>query len=111
MGNILRRHGISPAPKRKRSTTWKAFIDAHLAVLAGTDFFTVEIPTLRGLATYYALFFIHLESRKVKITGVTPHPNERWMKQIARSVTMDENGGFLLIICHPIQHNKTIHIN
>ena len=31
----------------------------------GTDFFTVEVLTLRGLVTYYVLFFIHLESRKL----------------------------------------------
>ena len=71
-----------------------------MSVLAGTDFFSVEVVTLRGLVTYYVLFFIHLENRKVEIAGVTPHPNEVWracpalpgMKQIARNVTMDEWG-------------------
>jgi transposase InsO family protein len=92
VGNILRRNGLPPAPERKQTTTWKDFIRAHLAVLAGTDFFTVEILTLRGLVTYYVLFFIHLESRRVEVSGITPHPNERWMKQIARNVTMDEWG-------------------
>jgi hypothetical protein len=92
VGNILRRNGIPPAPERKRSATWKNFIRAHMAVLAGTDFFTVEVLTLRGLVTYYVLFFTHLESRKVEVAGYTPHPNERWMKQIARNVTMDEWG-------------------
>jgi putative transposase len=29
-------------------------------MLAGTDFFSVEVLTLRGLMTYYVLFFIHL---------------------------------------------------
>src|ERR1035441_3177939 len=43
VGNILRRYGIQPAPKRSQSTTWKDFIASHLAVLAGTDFFTVEV--------------------------------------------------------------------
>jgi uncharacterized protein YecA (UPF0149 family) len=37
--------------------------------------------------TYYVLFFIHLESRKVDIAGITVHPNERWMQQMARNVT------------------------
>ena len=36
VGNILRRQGVPPAPERKRSMTWAAFIRAHLAVLAGT---------------------------------------------------------------------------
>ena len=90
VGNILQRHGIPPAPERQRKTTWADFIRVHLSVLAGTDFFSVEVLTLRGLVTYYVLFFIHLESRRVEIAGITPHPNEAWMKQIARNVTMDE---------------------
>ena len=48
-------------------TTWPAFIRTHLALLAGTDFFVAEVLTLRGLVTYYVLFFIHLESRRVDI--------------------------------------------
>jgi putative transposase len=62
VGNILHRHGIAPAPKRSQTTTWKDFIAAHMAVLAGIDFFMVEVLTWRGLATYYVLFLIHLES-------------------------------------------------
>jgi putative transposase len=42
-----------------------------------------EVLTLRGLVTYYVLFFIHLESRRVDIAGITIHPDEPWMKQIA----------------------------
>ena len=48
VGNILQRNGISPAPKRKRTTTWSDFIRAHISVLAGTDFFSVEVLTVRG---------------------------------------------------------------
>ena len=104
VGNILRRHGILPAPARKRTTTWADFIRTHMAVLAGTDFFSVEVLTLRGLVTYYVLFFIHLESRKVEIAGVTQHPNERWMKQIARNVAMDEWG--FLGNCRYLIHDR-----
>jgi putative transposase len=63
-------------------------------VLAGTDFLSVEVFTRRGLLTFYILFFIHLGSRKVEIAGITTHPNERWMQQMARNVTM-EGCGFL----------------
>jgi transposase InsO family protein len=38
------------------------------------------------------LFIIHLESRRVTIAGVTQHPNDRWMQQIARNITMEEWG-------------------
>jgi len=40
-----------------------------------TDFFTVEVLTLTGLTTYYVLFFIHLESRRVSLGGMTPYPD------------------------------------
>ena len=64
--------------------------------LAGTDFFTAEVFTLRGLVTYYVLFFIHLESRRVDIAGITVHPDERWMKQMARNATMEGCGALLV---------------
>jgi putative transposase len=92
VGNILKRHGIAPAPARKTTTTWKEFIRTHLDVLIATDFFTTEVWTLDGLVTYYVLFFIHLGSRKVHIAGMTPHPHEAWMVQVARHVTMEEWG-------------------
>src|SRR3981189_1838910 len=92
VGNVLRRHGLPPAPERKRTITWATFVRTHLALLAGSDFFTAEVLTLRGLVTYYVLFFIHLESRRVAIAGITIHPNEAWMKQMARNATMDDWG-------------------
>lgn len=92
VGNILKRHDIPPAPKRKKATSWKDFIRTHMAVMVGTDFFTVEVLTLRGLKTYYVLFFLHLESRRICLAGVTRHPDQEWMEQMARNVTMDGSG-------------------
>jgi hypothetical protein len=63
-------------------------------VLVGTDFFTVEVFTLKGLVTYYVLFFIQLESRRVCLAGITPHPDQQWMEQMGRNVTM-QKWGFL----------------
>src|SRR5262249_51379286 len=90
--NILKPPGIPPAPERKTTTTWKEFIRTHMDVLVATDFFTAEVWTLGGLVTYYVLFFLHLGSRQVHIAGMTPHPNEAWMMQVARNVTMEEWG-------------------
>jgi len=92
VGNILKRHGIPPAPERKTTTTWKEFIRTHLDVLVATDFFTAEVWTLGGLVTYYVLFFIHLESREIHVAGITPHPDARWMIQVARNITMADWG-------------------
>lgn len=104
VGNILRRHGIAPAPKRSRITSWKDFISAHQDVLAGADFFTVEVLTLRGLITYYVLFFIHLESRRVSVAGITRHPDQEWMEQIARSATQETWGH--LAPCRYVLHDR-----
>ena len=42
--------------------------------------------------TFYALFFIKLDTREVHLAGVTYHPNTQWMLQIARNLTMEEQG-------------------
>jgi transposase len=104
VGNVLQRHGLPPAPERKRTPTWAAFVRTHVALLAGTDFFTAEVLTLRGLVTYYVLFFIHLESRRVDIAGITVHPDEAWMKQVARNATMDDRGA--LRDCRYLLHDR-----
>jgi hypothetical protein len=56
------------------------------------------------LITYYVLFFIHLESRKVCLAGMTPHPDEEWMKQIGRNVTMEQLG--FLANCRYLLHDR-----
>jgi transposase InsO family protein len=90
VGNILKRQGLGPAPERKRHTTWSEFIRRHKAVLWATDFFTAEVWTCTGLTTCYVLFFLHLQTRRVILAGITPFPNEPWLKQIARNLTVDE---------------------
>jgi len=57
-----------------------------------------------GLITYYVPFFIRLERRQVEVAGITQHPNEAWMKQIARNVTMDEWG--FLDNCRYLIHDR-----
>ena len=93
--NILKRRGIEPAPQRQKHTSWKKFLKAHWEVMAATDFFTIEVWSHRGLATYYVLFVIHLSTRCVNIVGVTRASNGAFMKQVARNLT-DVDDGFLL---------------
>jgi transposase InsO family protein len=92
IGNILKRRGLPPAPERKKTTTWKEFIRSHMEVLWATDFFSTEVWTLGGLVTYYVLFFIKLDTREVHLAGITAHPTEQWMMQVARNLTMEEWG-------------------
>jgi putative transposase len=60
--------------------------------MSGSDRFSHR--RIRGLVTHYVLFFIDIANRAVKIAGITPHPDSRWMTQIARNLT-DLNDGFL----------------
>ena len=43
VGNILKRHGIPPAPERKKTTTWSEFIRMHMGVLGATAFFSSTV--------------------------------------------------------------------
>jgi len=95
VGNVLKAHGIEPAPDRQRQTTWATFLKAHWEVLAAIDFTTIEVWTRSGLVTFYLLFVMELKTRRVHFAGCTPHPSECWMKQIARNLT-DSCDGFLL---------------
>jgi hypothetical protein len=60
VANILKAHGIEPAPRRP--TTWKAFLKAHWNSIAAADFTTVEIWTRSGLVTFYVFAVMRLES-------------------------------------------------
>ena len=106
VGNILKAHGIEPAPQRKHQTTWKTFIKAHWEVLAAIDFTTVEVWTPRGLVTYYLLFVMEVASRRVHLAGCRTGPNEALMKQMARNLT-DPLIGFLRNKRYPLMDRDT----
>ena len=42
VGNILKAHGIEPAPERESRTAWRTFLAAHWDSIAAADFTTVE---------------------------------------------------------------------
>ena len=87
VANILKQHGIEPAPERKRKTTWKEFLNRHWELIVAADFFTIEAWTRKGLQRFMVLFFIELSTRKVEIAGIAPAANGLWMSQIARNLT------------------------
>ncbi len=100
VAKVLKDNGIPPAPGRPSS--WRTFMRAHWGAIAGADFFTTEVWSARGLATYYTLFVLDLKSRRVQIVGSTPNPDAAFMGQAARRLT-DAVDGFLarhrVLIC------------
>lgn len=92
IANILKKHGIEPAPDRIRKSTWKEFLSQHWELIVAADFFTVEVWTRRGLQRYIVLFFIELSTRRVEIAGIAGVANCLWMSQIARNISDSVEG-------------------
>ena len=93
-GNILKAHGVEPAPERQRTGSWNTFLKAHWDVLGAIDFTTIEVWTKGGLTTFYLLFVMELKTRRVHFAGCTTNPHENSMQQVARNLT-DAEDGFL----------------
>jgi len=71
VGNILKRHGISPAPERGKTVTWREFIRSHLDVLVAAGFFNSEMWSWFGLAMSCLLSFIHFSHHQVQSASAT----------------------------------------
>ncbi len=84
--SLLRRAGLGPAPRRG-GPSWAEFLRAQAEGIVACDFFTVETVWLR---TLYVLFFIEHGTRRVRLAGVTRHPDGIWMRQQARKLAIDE---------------------
>lgn len=100
IAGILKAEGIPPS--RERPTTWRTFLRSHWPALVAADFFTTEVWTARGLVTYYTVFVIELQSRRVHIAGLTPYPDEAFVIHAMRELTNAIDGalaGGRVLIC------------
>jgi transposase len=79
VGNILKRHGIPPAPERKKTVTWREFIRSHMDVLGATHFFSSEIWTWFGFVISYIFSFIRPDRCQIHIASIKTSLHERWM--------------------------------
>jgi transposase len=82
---ILREHGIPPAPERQ-STSWASFLRSQAQALLACDFF--ETRTLTG-ARLYAFAVIEHSTRRIRILGAAEHPTAQWVVQLGRNLVMD----------------------
>ena len=106
VANVLKAHGIEPAPDRQQTPAWATFLRAYWDFIFATDFTTAEVWTRNGLVTFYVLAVMHLKTRRVHIAGITPSPNATWMKQVCRNLT-DCEDGFLKDASHLIVDRDT----
>ncbi|WP_198358138.1 integrase core domain-containing protein [Streptomyces fildesensis] len=82
---ILKEHGIPPAPERA-TMTWADFLREQAGALLACDFF--ETRTLTG-AHLYVFAVIEHSTRRIRILGATAHPTAQWVVQLGRNLVMD----------------------
>jgi putative transposase len=82
---ILTRAGLPPAPRRA-GPTWAQLLHAQAQAIMATDFFTVDL--LDGTSAY-VLAVIEHATRRIRILGVTAHPDNAWVTQMARNLMMN----------------------
>jgi hypothetical protein len=92
--NILRRHGIPPAPKRGRGQDNDVVVLADKPADVELDFAQTVILDGERICRLYVLLAIHTVTREAALVGITEHPVDEWMAQCARNLTM-ANIGFL----------------
>ena len=71
VGNILKRHDIPPAPKRKQTTSWKDFIRSHMAVMVGNGLLHRGSAYAERTEDVLRIVLLHLESRRISLAGST----------------------------------------
>jgi putative transposase len=82
VGNILRRHGIPPAPQRTNTTTWREFMRIHIDVLGATNFFTHEVWSGLALVMASMLAFIGICRRWEDVGGWVAHHHAQGIRSL-----------------------------
>src|SRR5687767_14739809 len=88
VGHHVARSTITAIVRRKASLRAESgrrrgahSLGAHWPALVEADFFTTEVRTDRGLVTYYTVFVIELQSRRVQVIGAMQYPDEAFVLQ------------------------------
>jgi hypothetical protein len=87
VGNILKRHGIPPAPERKKTMSWPEFIRMHMDVLGATDFFLGTVWSRLKLVLSSLLVFVPVDSHTGDLTDMAASLTTRcahWYTDVAR---------------------------
>ena len=88
MWELLTKAGLPPAPRRA-GPTWAQFLHTQAQAIIATDFFTADL--LDGTSAY-VLAVIEHATRRIRVLGITAHPDNAWVAQMARNLMMDLDG-------------------
>jgi hypothetical protein len=109
VGNIRKRQGIPSVPERKKTVTWREFIDIHMAVLGVTDFFSSELWTWYRRVICSLSFFFSFGRCLLHLAGITallnalrrwpiPPPPSAWRVAVARGIHPVMEHGMPLVL-------------
>ena len=84
VGNILKCHGLPPAPERQKTVTWGDCARSHWDVLLATNFFNSEVWSWYRLAMSYLLSFIYFSRHHVQSVCMTFHQPLLAMQALVR---------------------------
>src|SRR5262245_54707206 len=89
VGHIRKRHGLPPAPERKKTVTWCEFVRFYLAMLRATDFFNSEVWSGLGRLITSLLCCLPFVRHQVHRGGMTLHQGVQQRLSLAlRSLAM-----------------------
>jgi putative transposase len=80
---ILKRHGIDPAPRRA-GPDWAQFLRSQAEAILALDLFTVVLDGTKA----YVLAAIEHATRRIRIPGATARPGGQWIVQQAQNLCM-----------------------
>lgn len=105
VARILKRHGLTPASRRKVGLSWFEFFAHYGRFIWASDFCTVTAATLR---TYYVIFLLEIATRRICFWNVTASPEEAWLGQQFRnlSIVADDPPTYLI---HDQDSKYTLH--
>ena len=81
---ILHAAGIDPALRRS-GPAWKQFLAAQSRAVIATDFLYVDTVLLKRI---YVRVFIEHCTRRLRVAGITAHPDGAWTALQARNLAM-----------------------
>jgi transposase InsO family protein len=109
VANIIREHGIDPAPRRRRGMSWTTFLKAHRHSISAADFFTVEVLMDRD-RKYCEAFRATLLDSGIEPLRLPPRcPNlNAWAERFVRSIKEERLDRMILITVRPPSQPRVV---